>query len=157
MAGRIAVFVKLRGESVAASPIFIDVTAGPASASHCTLVGRSTPSTWCVRVGEACSFTLQIADAFGNPRPRSADRLVIQTSGAAGFTFDVEPLDDGRYLCSGTPVVAGQYYVTPMLNGIECPPCLLAVRATFDHRLGSRRGIRSVLVECMRRVAPTLG
>ncbi|KAL1510651.1 hypothetical protein AB1Y20_006949 [Prymnesium parvum] len=115
-AGRIAVFVKLRGEEVAGTPFFVQVSAGPASAERSALVGKQA---WSVRVGKQFALEIQAADSDGNARPRGSDRIAVQVCGPSAFPFEVEALEGGRYRCTGTPSAAGQHYVTPMLNGSE--------------------------------------
>ena len=117
LAGRFALFCKLRGEAVGDSPYFVDVGPGPPAASKCAVQGLNADEQRAV--GEQVAFRITAADEYGNVRPDGVDRFAVQVSGPMPFPISVTPSAEGRalYNCTGVPFVVGKYYISVSVYG----------------------------------------
>ena len=94
----------------------------PADAGHCTAEG---PGLHGGKEGELSMFTITAFDATGRQRRCGGDKFMVYVSGPNETRIygDVEDNNDGTYLCTYTPPLAGGYAIavhlvdTPIGNG----------------------------------------
>ncbi|RLN93342.1 hypothetical protein BBJ28_00009042 [Nothophytophthora sp. Chile5] len=115
--------VTLAQSAIVGSPFLVNVTAGPALGSHCEAHGGALISAV---AGERTNFTVNIFDAFGNPKANAGgESLLITFTGPGSLVTTVVNADvmvaylgDGAFLVAYTLLVEGSYKLDVEVDGV---------------------------------------
>eukprot|EP00698_Gefionella_okellyi_P016092 TRINITY_DN457_c0_g1_i1.p1 TRINITY_DN457_c0_g1~~TRINITY_DN457_c0_g1_i1.p1 ORF type:complete len:4209 (-),score=1181.95 TRINITY_DN457_c0_g1_i1:57-12683(-) len=111
--GEHVVDIALDGTSIEGSPFRTQIAPAATSAAACSTSGSGLQGG---RAGDACAFTLEHRDAFGNKTAASEGKTAVKVTGPATYEGSVRANADSTSSVIFTPTVAGAYTAAVTIN-----------------------------------------